>query len=33
MGGREHAKDERIAAGDVPFQALFFERVVRDLLA
>jgi acetylornithine deacetylase/succinyl-diaminopimelate desuccinylase-like protein len=32
MGGREHAADERIAAADVPLQALFMERVVLDLL-
>jgi len=33
MGGREHAKDERIHVDDVPFQVLFFERLVGDLLA
>jgi len=32
LGGREHAKDERIAVADVPLQALFFERVVHELL-
>jgi acetylornithine deacetylase/succinyl-diaminopimelate desuccinylase-like protein len=32
MGGREHAADERIAAADVPLQALFTERVVHELL-
>jgi len=32
LGGREHARDERIAVGDVPLQALFFERLVRELL-
>jgi acetylornithine deacetylase/succinyl-diaminopimelate desuccinylase-like protein len=32
MGGREHAKDERIHVDDVPVQALFFERVVTELL-
>ncbi len=32
MGSREHAKDERIATADVPFQALFFERLVHELL-
>ena len=33
MGGREHAKDERIAVSDVPFQALYFERAALDLLS
>jgi acetylornithine deacetylase/succinyl-diaminopimelate desuccinylase-like protein len=33
MGGREHAKDERVAITDLPFQALFYERLVHDLLA
>ena len=33
MGGREHAKDERVATADLPFQALFFERLAADLLA
>ena len=33
MGGREHARDERIAIADVSFQALFFERLVPALLA
>jgi acetylornithine deacetylase/succinyl-diaminopimelate desuccinylase-like protein len=33
MDGREHAKDERIHVDDVPAQVLFFERVVRELLA
>ena len=33
MGGREHARDERIAVADVPFQARFFELLVRELLA
>ena len=32
MGGREHAKDERILVEDVPYQALFFERLVHELL-
>jgi len=32
MGGREHAADERIAVDDIPAQALFYERVARDLL-
>ncbi|MGZ4198817.1 MAG: M20/M25/M40 family metallo-hydrolase [Thermoleophilia bacterium] len=32
MGGREHAADERIAVGDVPFQARFFELLVGELL-
>jgi len=33
MGGREHAADERIAVGDVPFQVRFFELLVAELLA
>ena len=33
MGGREHAKDERVATADLPFQALFYERLVADLLS
>ena len=33
MGGREHARDERIAVADVAFQARFFERLVPALLA
>jgi acetylornithine deacetylase/succinyl-diaminopimelate desuccinylase-like protein len=33
MGGREHAKDERVHVDDVPFQAIFFERLVGELLA
>jgi acetylornithine deacetylase/succinyl-diaminopimelate desuccinylase-like protein len=32
MGGREHAKDERIAVEDVPFQVRFFELLVSELL-
>ncbi len=32
MGGREHAKDERIAVDDVPFQVRFFELLVSELL-
>jgi acetylornithine deacetylase/succinyl-diaminopimelate desuccinylase-like protein len=32
MGGREHAKDERVATSDLPFQALFYQRLVADLL-
>ena len=32
MGGREHAKDERIHVDDVPLQVLFFERLVHELL-
>jgi acetylornithine deacetylase/succinyl-diaminopimelate desuccinylase-like protein len=32
MGGREHAKDERVAVADLPFQARFFERLVHELL-
>jgi acetylornithine deacetylase/succinyl-diaminopimelate desuccinylase-like protein len=32
-GGRDHSPDERISVEDVTYQALFFERVVRDLLA
>ena len=33
MGGREHARDERIAVADVAFQTRFFERLVPALLA
>ena len=33
MGGREHARDERIAVDDLPFQARFFETLVGELLA
>jgi acetylornithine deacetylase/succinyl-diaminopimelate desuccinylase-like protein len=33
MGGREHAKDERVATADLPFQALFYQRLVADLLS
>jgi acetylornithine deacetylase/succinyl-diaminopimelate desuccinylase-like protein len=33
MGGREHARDERIAVDDLPFQARFFESLVSELLA
>jgi len=33
MGGREHARDERIAIDDLPFQARFFEMLVGELLA
>jgi acetylornithine deacetylase/succinyl-diaminopimelate desuccinylase-like protein len=32
-GGRDHEPDERIHVEDVVYQALFFERLVRDLLA
>ncbi len=32
-GGRDHSPDERVRVEDVTYQALFFERVVRDLLA
>lgn len=32
-GGRDHEPDERIRVEDVTYQALFFERVARDLLA
>jgi acetylornithine deacetylase/succinyl-diaminopimelate desuccinylase-like protein len=32
MGGREHAKDERVSTADLPFQALFYERLAADLL-
>jgi acetylornithine deacetylase/succinyl-diaminopimelate desuccinylase-like protein len=31
-GGRDHMPDERILVEDVTYQALFFERVARDLL-
>jgi acetylornithine deacetylase/succinyl-diaminopimelate desuccinylase-like protein len=33
MGGREHAKDERVAVADLPYQARFFERLVHEMLA
>jgi acetylornithine deacetylase/succinyl-diaminopimelate desuccinylase-like protein len=33
QGGRDHMPDERIRVEDLTYQALFFERVVRDLLA
>ena len=32
-GGRDHEPDERILVEDVMYQALFFERLARDLLA
>ena len=32
-GGRDHEPDERIRVEDVTYQALFFERLARDLLA
>jgi len=32
-GGRDHEPDERILIEDVTYQALFFERLARDLLA
>lgn len=32
-GGRDHEPDERILVEDVTYQALFFERLVRDLLS
>lgn len=32
-GGRDHMPDERIRIDDVAYQALFFERLARDLLA
>jgi len=32
-GGRDHEPDERIRVADVTYQALFFERLARDLLA
>ena len=32
-GGRDHEPDERILVEDVVYQALFFERLARDLLA
>jgi acetylornithine deacetylase/succinyl-diaminopimelate desuccinylase-like protein len=32
-GGRDHMPDERILVEDVTYEALFFERVARDLLA
>ena len=31
-GGRDHSPDERIKVADVTYQALFFERVARELL-
>ena len=31
-GGRDHEPDERILVEDVTYQALFFERLARDLL-
>jgi acetylornithine deacetylase/succinyl-diaminopimelate desuccinylase-like protein len=33
QGGRDHQPDERILVEDVTYQALFFERLARDLLA
>ena len=33
QGGRDHEPDERIRVEDVTYQALFFERLARDLLA
>jgi len=33
QGGRDHEPDERILVEDVTYQTLFFERLVRDLLA
>lgn len=33
QGGRDHEPDERILVEDVTYQALFFERLARDLLA
>ncbi len=32
-GGRDHEPDERILVEDVTYQALFFERLVKDLLS
>jgi acetylornithine deacetylase/succinyl-diaminopimelate desuccinylase-like protein len=32
-GGRDHGPDERILVEDVTYQALFFERLVKDLLS
>jgi len=32
-GGRDHAPDERIRVDDVVYQALFFERLAREVLA
>ena len=32
-GGRDHAPDERILVDDVVYQALFFERLAREMLA
>ena len=33
QGGRDHLPDERIHVDDVTYQALFFERLARDLLS
>jgi acetylornithine deacetylase/succinyl-diaminopimelate desuccinylase-like protein len=33
QGGRDHEPDERVRVEDVAYQALFFERLARDLLA
>ena len=33
QGGRDHEPDERIRVEDATYQALFFERLARDLLA
>jgi len=33
QGGRDHQPDERLRVEDVTYQALFFERLARDLLA
>jgi len=33
QGGRDHEPDERILVEDLTYQALFFERLARDLLA
>ena len=32
-GGRDHQPDERVLVEDVAYQALFFERLARELLA
>jgi acetylornithine deacetylase/succinyl-diaminopimelate desuccinylase-like protein len=32
-GGRDHEPDERILVEDVTYQALFFERLAKDLLS
>jgi acetylornithine deacetylase/succinyl-diaminopimelate desuccinylase-like protein len=32
-GGRDHAPDERVLVDDVVYQALFFERLAREMLA